>query len=377
MADPLSNTQTDTLGTITHQPGREDDLTIRPQQAPVLGLELTIEGQVDSDESGTDHALQDFGVSKLLRQVELIFDGKRFVSLRGDDLFTFQLPFLSADGPLLTRPDPTAGAAQDIAANLFIPLMPQRLVSNPFRWVHWPGLAVPSSSFRLQVEFEEAQATAGSDAGTGAIFDGGGTDNWSFVAGEEPDVQVEIIYNDISLEKMIQVATRGDREIEVAKFPSFAPKIRSFSSQGWDNDRDDFTVDIPGDEVLAHLHLREMEGSGVDRVMEDMVTRLQVAHDDDEIPGVFKTPFRERIIREYEGVRRGAPPGCDAEGDWHIPFVGQGKIGGALPLDQLNEPTVEVEVVQPPGGGTGTLRGVKYGLVEIENATTGEPVRRA
>ncbi len=372
MAPPQSNKQYERLGTLDFDAGGSDHVTVRPQAAPILGFLITISGTLANADTADGGTLNDFGVAKLLRNVILDFDGTDFVNARGDDLFTLQYIFKSADGPLLTRPTP-GDATSDFEASILIPMMPQRVLGNAFPKVHWPGLAVPQSGFRLETRFEGGTANSNSDDGTGALLEGG-TDEYSFNA---LDIEVHTVFNDMPRSAMTRPPQGNGNGRRVSKFPAYAPRIRTFSSSqiGQGSTPDDFTTPIPGKDALMLLHMRELVGSGTDQTVEDLVDNIRVAHDDDELPEVSKTAYRELIIDQYEGVGRSVD-GADApRGLTYMPFTGDGKLGGILPLSQLNDPTVEVDVVNGPTGDDGRLRFVKYGLVEIDGATAGQPVR--
>lgn len=381
MSTPQTNVQPERIGTLQFDAGGSDDVTVRPQRAPILGLLLTVSNSLDNGNTSSPGSQNDLGVAKLLKKITLRFNGTEYVAARGTDLFEHQHPFLSADGPLLTRVDPTV-ASSDFEGGWFIPLMPQRVLSDPFRKVHWPGLAVPSSGFKLEAEFESERVNSNSDPGTGALADGG-TDAYSF--GSDPDVKVHVLANDMRELKQVgaQLDDQGrpvtdgqGRPVIVPKFPEFAPRIKAFSSEQISSGStpDDVSTDIPGRDVLMMVTMREIVGSGTTSTVEDLADNLRVGGDDDELPEVDKTAYRQYLIDRYEGVGR-TIEGHDApRGVTPIIFSGDGKLGGALRLAEMNDPTVTADIVNAPSGNDGRLRFVKHSLVKIPGATTGSTV---
>jgi hypothetical protein len=242
---------------------------------------------------------------------------------------------------------------------------------------HFPGLAVPRSGFRLRAEYEGAAANANSDAGTGALADGG---DHTYSFSTDPDISVEAVYAPMSTAEMMKRIEVDGEEREIPRFPLHAPRITTFSSTDYDGDTSDFTKEIPGDDRLAHLHIRELEGTGVTQTMEDLVDRIRVEHDDEELRDISKDQLVESVLHDYEGIARGAPAGTDGAGVIDLPFAGDHNAGGALPLDRLSDPQVIMDLVDPPQGGSGRFRMVKYSFVDIAGATTGSlgsKVRRA
>jgi hypothetical protein len=112
----FTNKKRDDIGTLEHTPGGSDEITVRPQGKPLLGFWLRCAGTLDNaQDNASDASRNDFGEAKVLERLELLFDGKRFVDLRGDDLFTFQRLYLSSSGPELTQVDPTVASSDFVA----------------------------------------------------------------------------------------------------------------------------------------------------------------------------------------------------------------------------------------------------------------------
>lgn len=335
----------------------------------LTGLLLRISGTLNVSDNTTDASLNDFGIAKLLSRVQVLRDGESVVDARGDQLFTFQRPFLSTQGPELTQPDGTTpgnaitgNGDMDFAASIFIPFMPRGLLSNAFKLCHWPALVNIGQQFDLVVEWEDATANANSDAGTGAIADGG-DDALTFST--EPSVSGVLFYND----KANPLSAQGS-----PRFPAFAPRIRGgLVSDRWDADTDEIRLSITSQFPILYLHLREQEDTGTTSTLEEMIQRLELTHEDDEIREMARALAFEEQAQDFSAVDRDLVGSASGTGELFYNFAEDGKIGGVLQPSDLTDPRFVFDVAVPPGGGEGRVEGVRYELTQIRGATAGAP----
>lgn len=386
MENPINRTP-EKKGTLEFAAGGSDQVEIRPQRAPILGIILTCTGvSLDNADTTDSTNVNDLAVAKLLNKVKVVFNGDAYFDARGEDLFDFQHLFRSNSGPLYTAPD-NSQASSSFEASIFIPLMPQRLLSQAFRGMHWPGLAVPSSGFYVEAEFEGGRGGANdSDQGTAAFVPGSLSDTYSF--SQDPDWDVTVVYNDIPEQKMIAVArdeagnVKRDGEGNVVahpKFPELAPRLKTFQSEAISAGAtpNDVTTKIPGQDRALMLLMREVVGTGPTSTVEDLVGNITVAEDDDILGPVDKVAYREDIYDSYEGIRRSIEGHDAPAGVTPIVFARDGKLGGAVRLSRLRDPNVEVDVSTAPSGSDARLRFLKYSGVKIAGATTGSRVKGA
>lgn len=372
-------------GTLEFDAGGNDQVKIRPQRAPILGILLTCTGVSLENADTTDSTdINDLSVAKLLKRLKVVFNGDAFIDYRGEDAFDHQHIFRSASGPLYTEPD-NAQASSGFAASIYIPLMPQRVIGQAFRAMHWPGLAVPTSGFYVEAEFEDGVGGAqDSDEGTAALVGSSAGDTYSFSS--DPDWTVSVVHNDIPEHKMIgvrrdqqgNVQRDGDGNIiALPKFPQYAPRIKTFQSEGISDGAtpQDLATTIPGQDRVMMLTMREVVGTGPTASVEDLVESFTVAEDDDFLGPVDKVAYREDLYDSYEGVRRSIEGHDAPAGVTPIVFARDGKVGGMVRLSQFRDPNVEVDIGTAPSGSEGRLRFVKHSGVKIGGATTGSRVK--
>ncbi|MFW6198662.1 MAG: hypothetical protein ACOC5E_02440 [Acidobacteriota bacterium] len=350
-------------GTLQHDPGGRDDVTI-PKGLAITGLRVRISGTLDNAEDAADDASRnDFGEAKLIKMLRLIRDGENIVELRGDEAFIAQLPTLSSDGPELTQVDPDE-ASSDFSASILLPLTPWHIFARPeaFRQAHWSKLIRPESEFRLEAEFEDAAANANSDPGTGALADGG--DHAYSLS--DVDIKVDILYNDIRREALFD--SEG-----VVRIPRFVPLIESQrSDETWSAARPDLPVTVNGPAPVLYSILAEFEGNGPTSTLEDMVNRVELTVEDEEIRDIDKAALVERAVDELPAISRTSPPGADAGNLLVINYADGGKVGSILrPAEAVSVPEFTLDVDAPPGGGDGHIDHIMYRLVTVPGATAG------
>lgn len=306
------------------------------QSVNLHAIQLRITGTLDvAAGGGTDGTLLTDPVARLLQRIRVAWDGMDLVDLSGADLAEVTRRI----GRQQVTPDEPADAAVQadtaLRHDLIIPFT-RDFLANPIETV-FPSVRV-RQQLKVFLTWERGASGGTSDAGTGAIIDGGDRD----VTLTDVECSVTEIYS-----------------TGVVR-PWYIPVLRVETSQQFNSAAVAHPLRLRGDRRFDSVLLRSIEDAteepaalinevslvgGVNRFIDD------VPFDD----------LKAEEIRAFHSVP-------EAGSSLMVQFVDNGKLGTVVNPNDFTDPRFEFDV-DAPGTNPGQIRAIMFELAAIPGIT--------
>jgi len=300
-----------------------------------LDLELT--GTLTVAGGTTDGTLLAEHVQRLLRSVRVVHDGDEIVDLTGRDLVAITRRDVARALNFTELAAPGAQVATAFRAKFRVPFE-RHYLADPFNTVLPP--AAVRQEFRLFVEWETGETTAGSDPGSAAFISGGDRDV-TFPA--TPRLRIVQVYAETGILPWWQPRYSS---FEVDRFSAADPRVEAEIRRAAIVDalviaaREDATAD-PTDALINTVTFRGGARRFIDALRWDL---LQDA-DQEQHPGVDNTVGYAMMLL--------------ADG---------GKLGNAVNLRNIPNPLLQFDVAAPTAG-QGQVTVILSELVSVPGVT--------